>query len=68
MELVLELLDLTLLVRVGELVDVLEGALVGLPVCVLTMLLDSTGDPDTVLELVEVAETVELGEAVLELF
>jgi len=66
-ELVDDAVALTLFVRVVEVVDVLE-AVVGLPVCVLAIVLVGTTDPDTVLEVVEEAETVELGEALRDPF
>ena len=67
-ELVVEAVARILLVRVGEALEVLEGALVRVPVDVFTIVADRTADPETLLVRVEEAVTVELGEAVREPF
>lgn len=68
MELVVEAVARILFVCVADVVEVLEGALVGLPVCVVAIVTDLTADPETVFVCVEEAVTVELGDAVLEPF
>ena len=67
-ELVVEAVARILFVCVANVVEVLEGALVGLPVCVVAIVTDLTADPETVFVCLEEAVAVELGEAVLEPF
>ena len=67
-ELVVEAVARILLVCVEEVVDVLEGAVVKLPVKVLTTVADRTADLETVFVCVVEAVTVELGEAVRDPF
>jgi hypothetical protein len=67
-ELVVEAVARILFVCVADVVEVLEGALVKLPVEVFIMVTDRTADPETVFVCVEEAETVELGEAVRDSF